>query len=157
VLLITYEARIVQKNGRPKKEKLQLKVWFVGRVYKMHRNLINCWLESKDLIDLINRKETNNKWTYDLMDHLRVDLETIIALASTTYIVDLDAYELHPEMEKSSMTLLMKTRVLHYAYDKVLVLFKKFIFVLNINDYTSIFFYIYIFSLVFISLILYVY
>ena len=46
------------------------------------------------------------------MDHLRVYLETIIALASMTYIVDLDAYELHPGMEESSMTLLMKARVL---------------------------------------------
>ena len=29
------------------------------------------------------------------MDHLMVDLETIIALASMTYVIDLDAYELH--------------------------------------------------------------
>ena len=29
-----------------------------------------------------------------------VDLETIIALASMTYIIDLDAYELHPGDEK---------------------------------------------------------
>ena len=39
------------------------------------------------------------------MHHLRVDLETIIALASMTYIVDLIAYELHPRDEKSSMNL----------------------------------------------------
>jgi hypothetical protein len=52
------------------------------------------------------QKETKNKWTYDLTDHLKVDLETIyIALASMTYIVDLDAYELHPGDEKCSTTL----------------------------------------------------
>ena len=27
-------------------------------------------------------------WTYDLMDHLMVELESIIALATTTYIVE---------------------------------------------------------------------
>ena len=40
-------------------------------------------------------KKTNNKWTYDLMDHLMLDLETIIALVSITYIIDLDVYEPH--------------------------------------------------------------
>ena len=45
------------------------------------------------------QKRTNNKWTYDLMDYLMVDLLTIISLASMTYIVDLDAYELHPRNE----------------------------------------------------------
>ena len=45
-------------------------------------------------------KGTNNKWTYDLTDHLIVDLETIIALAFMTYIINLNAYELHPEDEK---------------------------------------------------------
>ena len=46
------------------------------------------------------QKETNNEWTYDLTDHLMVDLEIIIALASMTYIIDLDAYKLHPGDEK---------------------------------------------------------
>jgi hypothetical protein len=32
--------------------------------------------------------------SYDLTDHLIVELETIIALACVTCIVDLDAYEL---------------------------------------------------------------
>ena len=36
------------------------------------------------------QKGTKNKWTCDIMDHLMVDLETVIALASMTYIVDLD-------------------------------------------------------------------
>ena len=43
---------------------------------------------------------TNNKWTYDLMDYLMANSETIITLAFMTYIVDLDAYEFHPEDEK---------------------------------------------------------
>ena len=34
------------------------------------------------------QKETNNKWTYDLMNHLMVNLETMIALAFVTYIVE---------------------------------------------------------------------
>ena len=41
------------------------------------------------------QKGTNNKWTYDHIDHLMIDLETIITLACMTYIVDLDAYECH--------------------------------------------------------------
>jgi hypothetical protein len=41
------------------------------------------------------RKGTTDKWTYDLMNHLMIDLETIIALSSMTYIIDLNAYELH--------------------------------------------------------------
>ena len=40
-------------------------------------------------------KGTNNKWTYDFTDHLMAYLEIIIALASMTYIVDLDGSELH--------------------------------------------------------------
>ena len=44
--------------------------------------------------------------TYDPMDHKLVDLEVIFALASIKYIVDLDAYVLHPRDEiKSSTTL----------------------------------------------------
>ena len=47
------------------------------------------------------QKGPNNKWTYDLTDHLMIDLETKTALTSMTYIVDLVAYRLHPEDEKS--------------------------------------------------------
>ena len=38
---------------------------------------------------------TNNKWTYDLMDHLMTNLEILIALVSMAYNVDLDDYKLH--------------------------------------------------------------
>ena len=75
------------------------------------------------LVYVGNKKGTNNKWTYDLTNHLMVDLETIIALASMTYIVDLDAYELHLGDEKSSRTLSMNARVLHYACDRSSLLF----------------------------------
>ena len=47
------------------------------------------------------QKGTNNKWTYDFTDHLMVELETIIALATMTYIAELDAYELHLGDEKN--------------------------------------------------------
>ena len=70
-------------------------------------------MEYRDPIDLMDHllnmeigscwylKETNSKWSYDLTYHLIVDLETIIALAFMTYIVVLDACELHPRDEKT--------------------------------------------------------
>ena len=41
------------------------------------------------------QKGTHNEWTHDLTDHSMVYSERIIALASMTCIVDLDACELH--------------------------------------------------------------
>ena len=38
-----------------------------------------------------------------------------------TYIVDLDAYELHPGDEKKNPTLLMNTRVSHYTCGRVTI------------------------------------
>ena len=54
-----------------------------------------------------------------------VYLKTIITVASVTYIVDLDAYELHLGMKKSSKTLLMNAKILHYTYDRGSLLFKN--------------------------------
>ena len=63
--------------------------------------VFNRWMEYRDPIDLMNyisnieiglcwyQKGTNKKWTYDLPDNLMVDLETIIALASIKYIIEL--------------------------------------------------------------------
>ena len=51
--------------------------------------------------------------------------KTKIVVASITYIVDLDAYELHPGMERSSMILLMNYRVLHDTNDRGSLLFKS--------------------------------
>ena len=41
-------------------------------------------------------KGTNNKWTYDLVVHLMVDLNTIIVLAFKAYMANLNDCELHP-------------------------------------------------------------
>ena len=35
-----------------------------------------------------------------------------------TYIIDLDAYELHPGDEKVSNNFVMNARVLHFTYDR---------------------------------------
>ena len=43
---------------------------------------------------------TDNQWTYDLVSYLMVGLDRIFALASMTYIVDLDACELNAGNEK---------------------------------------------------------
>lgn len=64
------------------------------------------------------QKGTNNKSIYDLINHLMVDIVTIIALACIIYIAYLNAYELQSGMKKSSTTLLMDPRVLHYTYDR---------------------------------------
>jgi hypothetical protein len=94
-------------------EKLALiKVWYVRRIYRMHIKYGNRWMEYGDSIRLMDRpstmeislswykKGTNNKWTYDFTYHLMIDLETIIAIASMTYVIDLDAFELHLGDEK---------------------------------------------------------
>ena len=79
----------------------------------MRRKFGNHWVEYRDPIDLMDcpsnmeiglswyQKGTNNKWTYDIIDHLMIDLEAMIASTSMIYIVDLYAYELHPEDEKA--------------------------------------------------------
>ena len=41
------------------------------------------------------RNKNGSMWTYDLIDRLMVELETIIALAVMTYIVETNLYELH--------------------------------------------------------------
>ena len=35
-------------------------------------------------------------WTYNLTSHLMVELEIIIALATMTYVVEINLYELYP-------------------------------------------------------------
>ena len=49
-----------------------------------------CWYQNK----------TGSIWTYDLMDHLMVELESIIALAIMIYYVVTNLYELHPTDEQ---------------------------------------------------------
>ena len=50
---------------------------------------------------MVVSRGTNNTWTFDPMNNLFVDLWVISALASVTYILDLDAYVLHLGDEKS--------------------------------------------------------
>ena len=42
------------------------------------------------------RNKNGSMWTYDLTNHLRLELGAIIALATMTYIVETNWYELHP-------------------------------------------------------------
>ena len=78
----------------------------------MLQKIDNHWVECKHPIDSMEcpsnmeiglrwyQEGTNNKWTYNLTDHLMEDLETTNALPSMTYIVDSHAYELHWGNEK---------------------------------------------------------
>ena len=72
----------MNKQSRPK-ESTPIKVWFVERVFRMHRKIVNCGVEYRD--DFMNhssnmeiglgwyKKGNNNKWTYDHANHLMVD------------------------------------------------------------------------------------
>ena len=78
-------------------------VWFfiLDETRQMYNFLIT--LSYMDIGLYWYQKGTINKWTYDLTNHLMVDLETIIALATMTYIAKLDVYEFPPRMKKNSM------------------------------------------------------
>ena len=54
-----------------------------------------------------------------------IDLERIITVACLTYIVDLDAYELHPADEKIFNDFSNNARVLHCTCDRGSLLFKS--------------------------------
>lgn len=76
--------------------------------------------------------------------------ELSIALAFMTYIGELYVYELHMGVEKSSTTLLMDARVLHYTYGRGSILFKGAIRILILmNIYERKCLYVYALSLVF--------
>ena len=78
----------------------------------MRRKLDNHWVENRGPIESMDlplnmeigfcwyQKRTNNKWTDNLTYRLMVYLRKIIALAFMTYIIGIDAYELHPMDEK---------------------------------------------------------
>jgi hypothetical protein len=83
----------------------------VTRHNRMCRKFGNCWLEYGNPLDSMDYPSTmeiglywyskrTNKWTYNLSDHLMVDLEAIIALAYVIYTAHLDAYELRPNDKK---------------------------------------------------------
>ena len=68
-----------------------------------------CWYKNR----------TNKRWTYELSDYLMIDLETIIALASMTHMVDLDAYKLHPGDEKVNNFINECIGFTLYIYDRI--------------------------------------
>ena len=45
------------------------------------------------------QKDQGSLRTYDLTYHIIIDLETIIALATITFVVEKNLYELHPTDE----------------------------------------------------------
>ena len=85
----------------------------------------SCWYQ----------KGANNKWTYGLADHLMVDFIIIIALASITYLVDLNVYELLQGIRKSSTTLLINARVYIIHMIGVHYYFKIYLYT-YVKDYT---------------------
>ena len=62
--------------------------WFVGST-----------ISFGDWIVLVPKRSWS-LWTYDLTNHIMVDLETIIALAIVTFVVEKNVYELHPMNEE---------------------------------------------------------
>ena len=78
----------------------------------MCRNFANRWVEYSEPFDLLDRpshmeigycwyqKSNGSVWTHDLTNHIIGDLETIIALATLTFVVYKNLYELHPTDEQ---------------------------------------------------------
>ena len=70
-------------------------------------NHIHRWIEHQESIDLLNwpsnmevglcwyQNKNGSMWTYDLTYHMMLELETIIALAIMTYIIETNMYALH--------------------------------------------------------------
>jgi hypothetical protein len=78
----------------------------------MHRKFCNNQVEYRNTIDLNHGRPSNmvskrnqQHMENDLINHLMIDLETIIALIAMPYIVDLNSYELHPRHENSGRSL----------------------------------------------------
>ena len=47
------KARIVKETRNPKKL-APIRVWFVGRAYRLHKEIENLWVEYRDPIDLMD-------------------------------------------------------------------------------------------------------
>ena len=70
------------------------------------------------------KKGTNNKWPYDLTDHLIIDFETIFALASHDIYCRLRRLRVTSGGWKS-LQWVMNIKVLHYTYGMGSLLFKS--------------------------------
>jgi hypothetical protein len=80
----------------------------MGRVYRTQHKIGKGWIEHRQPTDLLNQPSNmemrlcwyQNKnglmWTYVLTYCLMVKLEIFNALATMTYIVEINLYELHP-------------------------------------------------------------
>ena len=107
-------------------------------------------------------KKTDNKGTYNLTNHLMKNFiwffETIITLASMTYIVGLsDAYELYLGDDNVFNGLRWMLGFLHITYDRDWLLFRSIFTYLCEWLYIHVIFYVYILLLVLLSLKLYMY
>ena len=111
VFFNTPEVQTVKKRGRPRLS-APTKMWFLGRVYRMRRKIINRWVEYRNPVDLLDRpnnvevglywyqKSAELKWSYDLTNHTMVELDTVIVLANLRYDAKANTYKLHPSDEK---------------------------------------------------------
>ena len=73
-------------------------------------------------------KGTNNDWIYDLRYHVIVDLDTITTLASTTCIIDSNAYELPMGDEKIFNNFIHYCQGLQYTLIHVLIIQTIFVY-----------------------------
>ena len=102
----------VKIRGEKKQVGQNIKTWYLGRAYGVCRKIGNRWIENQQPIDLLDQpsnldigfcwyqNRNESMWTYDLTDHLMIELETIIALNTMTYIVETNLYESHPMNEQ---------------------------------------------------------
>jgi hypothetical protein len=78
---------------------LTTKTWYLGRVYRKCRKFANRWVGYSEPIDLDRpshmeiglcwyQEDHETPWTYDLTNHTMIDLETSIALATITFVVE---------------------------------------------------------------------
>ena len=94
----------VKKRGKISKlaKTLTTKTWSLGRVYRMCNEIGNRWFECWQPIGLLDQpsnmeiglcwyeNKNGSMSTYDLTDHIMVELETIIALTTMTYIAKIN-------------------------------------------------------------------
>ena len=130
----------------------QLRFDLLGGIIRHVENLIivgwnigvqlNCWTVHQTWrCAYVGIKKANNKWTYNLTNYLMKNFlwsywyfETIIILASMTYIVDLDAYKLHPRDEKVFNHFMLNARICILHMIEVDCYSKVYLYI-YVNDY----------------------